>query len=408
MKEYRRKFIVLSLGLIAVVLIAVFVGIGIFVYRNTQRELQMTMRQVLAPWAPLDELPRMKPREEELSQNRAESVIVVFCSLRSNEMSVLSNQEGLSEAALTELVHKAKEMPSEYGRIQEENMFYYREQTTETLKLAFLPSSILFSAMLRLFWTFLLIFAAAMLLFYLICRYISGIAVQPLEKAIARETQFVTDISHDLKTPLTVILANNSILRQSPEKRISEQMSWVDSTEDAAQTMLSMVNDMLTLSSMENEKNNLSKEELDLSAAAEKTCLQLDSVAYERGLVLQEEIDGDLRIRGRKDYVSRVFSSLIENALKYEPKGGTVIVALKAEGPSAVFSVHNSSHIPEADLPHIFERFYRVDKARTSHSGFGLGLAIAKQMTESLGGSISVESGDETGTIFQVRFPLAE
>ena len=112
-------------------------------------------------------------------------------------------------------------------------------------------------------------------------------------------------------------------------------------------------------------------------------------------------------VEGDAGYLTRITSSLIENAVKYEPSGGEVRVRLAAEKNAAVYTVTNpGSCIAEADLPHIFERFYRADRARQG-DGFGLGLAIAKEMTESMGGAITAESAAETGTCFRARFPLA-
>lgn len=407
MKEYRSRFIRLSMGLIAAVLALALTGIAVYMYFDYNAELQATMKQVLAPF---DAVPAATDTGENAAgpEDSARSIVTVFYTPSTNRMTVLSNRAGLEDAMLSQLIAAASEQEESYGKLTAYDMIYYREQTMDTLKLAFVSAGYIRRAMTELAEILLAIFAGAMALFYGISRYIAGLAVRPLEEAMARERQFVADVSHDLKTPLTVILANGSILRDAPEKTVTEQMSWVDSTEAAARSMLSMVNEMLTLSQVDAERQTPRAEPVPLSPLAEKACLQLESVAFEKGVTLQDEIQPDVTVSGRPEYLSRITASLIENGVKYEPAGGTVRVSLKTERGKAVFSVCNpGAIIPPEDLPHIFERFYRGDKTRSSGTGFGLGLAIVKGMAESMGGAVSVESGGDKGTVFTLILPLA-
>lgn len=404
MKEYRRKFIRLSMGLIAAVLLLVFAGIEIYLYHEYNDTLHTTMEQVLKPLNSVSAPGALKAPEEDVS---SEAVTTVFYYPNSGQMTVLSRRGDLSEDELLELVHAASEREEAYGLLKDHEMIFYRETTMDTVKLAFTPKAYIRGQMTELTETLLAVFCAAMALFYGISRYISGLAVRPLEQAMEREAQFVADVSHDLKTPLTVILANGGILRESPEKTVGEQMSWIEGTDDAARRMLSMVNEMLTLSQVSGAARARKSLCVDFSALAEKACLQLESVAYEKGVILRDNIAEEIIVEGDPDYLMRIASSLIENAVKYEPSGGEIRVCLTAEKDSAIYAVTNpGSYIAEEDLPHIFERFYRADRARQG-SGFGLGLAIAKEMAQRMGGTITAESSKENGTSFYVRFPLA-
>ena len=215
----------------------------------------------------------------------------------------------------------------------------------------------------------------------------------------------MADISHDLKTPITVIKANNSILRSSPEATVGSQTQWLDSNDSATDNMLGIINEMLTLSQLEGEAPVVKKEPVNLSEAAEGAVLQLESVAYERGITLTDELEEGILIEADPDLVPRVIGGLLENALKYEPAGGLVSVTLHREKKNAVLSVRNKSSVIAAeDLPHVFDRFYRGDKTRGDKKGHGLGLSIVKKAAELCGGTITVTSAPETGTEFQVRF----
>ena len=246
-------------------------------------------------------------------------------------------------------------------------------------------------------------------LFFLISLWLSGLAAKPMEKAVEMERQFVADISHDLKTPITVVLANNSILRSSPEATVAEEMPWVESTDLAAKNMMTLVNEMLTLSSLESVERTVKKERVDLSSVTEKSVLQMESVAYDRGVTVESEVDPGAVLVADPDHVARIVDGLLENALKYEPDGGSVLLTLKRSRKKATLAVRNkSSFISKEDLPHVFERFYRGDKARADRKGFGLGLPIIRQMVLLSGGDLTVESDRETGTVFTAVFDTAE
>ena len=406
MKAYRRHFIRLSMGLIAAVLLLVFAGIEVYLYHDYKDALRDTMRQVLMPLNDAAGRGTMTEQNEDVSG--FDTITTVFYRPDSGEMTVLSGGGGIPEDALEDLVRAASEREESYGLLAEQGVIFYHESTMDMEKLAFTPREHIRRQMTELTEILLAVFCAAAALFYGISRYISGLAVRPLEQAMEREAQFVADVSHDLKTPLTVILANGAILRETPEKTVAEQMTWIEGTENAAHTMLSMVNEMLTLSKVSAASQAKTMERVDLTAVAEKACLQLDSVAYEKGVSLRDDIAEGIAVEGDAGYLTRITSSLIENAVKYEPNGGEVRVRLAAEKNTAVYTVTNpGSVIAEADLTHIFERFYRADRARQGH-GFGLGLAIAKEMTETMGGTLTAQSSPEKGTTFRARFPLAQ
>jgi len=219
------------------------------------------------------------------------------------------------------------------------------------------------------------------------------------------ERRFITDVSHDLKTPISVAVANNNIIKENPNSYVKEQTQWLRSTEDALNDMLNLINQMLTLSSLETLNVALPKETVNLSAAAEKCLLQLEAVIYEKGIDVRENVEKDLFFKTVPEYVQRIFTGLIDNAVKYEPSGGKIEVSLKREKGKFIYSVKNyGSVISENDIPHIFERFYRGDRARTANSGHGLGLAIIKQLADMINAEIRVASSDKDGTVFSVIF----
>lgn len=258
----------------------------------------------------------------------------------------------------------------------------------------------------------------ALIVFFLINIVFSQWATRPVAQSIHRQQQFTADASHELKTPLTVILANLSILRSHADSTVAEQMQWVESSEREAERMQTLVNDMLSLARARTAKGGApapeQMQQLDLSDLVEGEVLQFESVAFERGILLESSIKEGIMVRGDAEKLGRMASTLIDNACKYVEDNGLVDVALDVDasnmvkGPVARLRVHNTGEaIPADQLKHLFDRFYRADKARTGgKGGYGLGLAIGQQIAHEHNGEITVASSPEAGTTFTVTLPL--
>ena len=243
--------------------------------------------------------------------------------------------------------------------------------------------------------------------FFVIALFLSKWALKPVEEAWTAQRQFVADASHELKTPLTVVLANTSILLKHPDRSIASQSQWIESTQVEAENMQGLVNEMLELAQVES-RANVHHETFDFSELVDGETLQFESVAFERGCEFEESIAQGVTVNGDEQRLRKMTSTLIENALKYVDANGTVKIELTTSGSTAVLAISNTgSTISPDDLPHIFDRFYRTDKARTSgEGGFGLGLAIAREIAREHDGDITCAS-NEAGTTFTVTLPVA-
>ena len=237
--------------------------------------------------------------------------------------------------------------------------------------------------------------------FAVIGYFLSNWALRPVKEAWESQRQFVADASHELKTPLTVMLANNSILLKHPDSTIASQSQWIESSEVEAVRMQGLINEMLELAQVESRAGAV-RERMDFSDLVDGIGLQFESVAFERGCELECRIQEGIEVEGDENRLSKAVSTLVENALKYVDAGGRVDVELTRAGKNAQLAITNTgSVINEEDLPHIFDRFYRTDKARTSGAGgFGLGLAIAREIAREHGGDIACKSDAASGTTF--------
>lgn len=251
----------------------------------------------------------------------------------------------------------------------------------------------------------LAIFALSMGALFIVSYLLSGWALRPVEQAWEQQRRFVSDASHELKTPLAVILANAQILEREPGVSPSARR-WVQSTRDEATHMRELVEDLLTLARADEEavaadRNAEGVVQTDLSALVSGCCLEFDPVAFEKGCSISADLAPDVSAHVRPDDYRRVVRVLLDNATKYAPRGSAVLVALRRDGRRTRLTVSNLGEViaPE-DLEHLFDRFYRTDQARQRRGtgGFGLGLAIAKSLVEAGGGTISATSDARRGT----------
>lgn len=253
------------------------------------------------------------------------------------------------------------------------------------------------------------IVVVSMLALWFVVRELAKRAVKPVELAWDQQRRFISDASHELKTPLAVIIANLQIL-QKDKGLPGDSKHWIDITADEAAHMKTLVEDLLTLARADENKasgTTAKPQMVDFSFtdAVDNAVLEFDALAFERGCSIEADLQAGVMVNGDKVQLERVVKTLLDNATKYSEKDKPVKVTLKKTGKNALLEVNNSGPtIEQEDLEHLFDRFYRTDEARTRQQtgGFGLGLAIAKSIVDSHGGKIWATSSPSEGTTFHV------
>ncbi len=224
--------------------------------------------------------------------------------------------------------------------------------------------------------------------------------------------EFVANVSHELRTPLTTIkgYAETIIDTEEDEGRSgSPVQGFAQVIDKETDRMTRLVKDLLTLSQLDNTKQRLNCSSFDLMELAESITAKMNMAAKSRGHKLTFIPRSEsFSFFGDKDRIEQVITNIVSNAIKYTPDGGKIDVECGNDGQNALIRVtDNGIGIPKEDLPRIFERFYRVDKARSRQSGgTGLGLAIAKEITERHGGSIAIDSHMPNGTTVTIVLPM--
>lgn len=301
------------------------------------------------------------------------------------------------------------------GSFSDLELFYKKQTTGNTTYLAFADANSA-AGWKSLVLTLVGAAIVALAAFFVISLFFSRWALRPVEQTWRSQRQFIADASHELKTPLTVILADASIALEHPERTVESQRQWIEGIQIEGQRMQGLVEDMLTLAKHDTAEVDAQatmgkqQEKLDLAGMAQRAVLQFEAVAFERGVEINvaENSSAPVFIDGVQGDIERVLGILIDNACKYAEADGRVVVGTKREGKHAVVQVTNTgTPIPSSDLPHIFDRFWRADEARTSEAGgYGLGLSIARSIVEEHGGTLSAQSSAERGTTFTAKFPI--
>lgn len=240
--------------------------------------------------------------------------------------------------------------------------------------------------------------------------YMAAKNIKPLEILFAREHEFAADASHELRTPLTVLSLGVESLQNDDESKLSGFAQEVlRDMQHETKYMSRLIEALLTLARGDEENTPLARAKVDLTEVAVKVCNKMRPLAAKKGLGL-EYAAGDapqVFILGDKNKMEQLLIIFIDNAIKYS-ESGTITVTVDADSMHAVIKVMDEGiGISESDAQKIFERFYRVDKARSrAAGGFGLGLNIARIIVVRHGGTVSVKPRSPHGSIFTVRLPL--
>lgn len=237
---------------------------------------------------------------------------------------------------------------------------------------------------------------------YIIGKKISKTIVKPVEETFEKQKQFISDASHELKTPLAVIEANADVLENEVKSN-----KWIQYIQNEIESMNTLINELLTLTKIENIDNMRELKQINLSKELEIIVAMFESMAYEKEVIINSNIKENIETKANKEDIEHIVSTLLDNAIKHTKSKEQVIVELYREKNNIVIQIKNyGDPIPEDEREKIFERFYRIDKSRNrKEKRYGLGLAIAKSTVQKYNGKIEVLYKDNF-TIFKVNMPV--
>ena len=402
-RKLRWQFVAACMGLIAAVLAIVFGCVWVSAQNALEHSSHMALEQALSRRGG-DLLPGFR-------QNGGDDqVLLPYFTVQVWGSTVYvtgGTYSGLEDTdALTAILTDCLAQEADEGSLSDYSLRYLRQDDGLYTQIAFVDISLETAALRQMMASYLRIGLLSLLLLAGASFLLSLRVTRPVERAWRQQRQFFSDASHELKTPLTVILSNAEMLETSdlPER----ESRWRDNILSESRQMKTLVEEMLTLSRTEDAQRKPAVADVDLSDLSEDCALAFEPVAFEAGKPLSWDVTPGLTVSGDGEKLRRLLSILLDNAAKYGAAGEGIVLSLRAERSQAILSVANGSGghpIPPEELPRLFERFYRADASRGEQSGFGLGLPIAQAIAKEHHGALRAES-DERTTRFTFTLPL--
>lgn len=321
-----------------------------------------------------------------------------------NSIYVLANQffDLTEKDTLVSIVSSALTESGESGTINSGgySMRYLRMATPLGYRIAFVDLAQEESTIGNLAKNLLFICLGTLLLFFGVSLLLSRWAVRPVEQSWKQQRQFIADASHELKTPLAVILSSLDMLDHYSDAEPEKRQRWGENVRSSSRQMQTLVEELLVLARSDNATQQLHLADCDLNDIVEDSLLQFEPVAFEQGKRIEEQLDENFNVNGDAALLKRIVDIYLDNACKYSPEHSVIQVTLRNDGKRGLLSVRSEGEpIPQELLGRIFERFYRTDPSRTEE-GYGLGLAIATELARLHHGKVWAESDPEGNTFF--------
>lgn len=388
-QKLRFKFVLINMSIVTIMLCVILGLVFYFTSADLERESINMMESIAA-----------QPFQQGTPKELGEDVRLPFFTLQLGPRGELLSSGGgyydLSDGEfLDQLVEQIFSSPKRLGVLHEYNLRYYRMDTPASQYLVFADISSEKATLDGLRSTCLIIGGLSFFVFLWVSILLSKWAVRPVDKAWRQQRDFIAAASHELKTPLTVIMANAELM-QDPDYDEQNRLKFVDNILVMSRQMRRLVEQLLTLAQTDSARARDSFAPVELSHLVSQSALTFEPVFYEKGLSLSVQLEEKVQVAGDQEQLRQLLEILLDNAQKYSQPAGATAVSLRGRnqrGHCLLTVANQGPPIPQEELQAIFKRFYRMDKARSRTGSFGLGLSIAQGIVERHRGKIWAESG---------------
>lgn len=385
-------------GITAVLLVVILGLILGFVYYSTEAALRSDSLTRLEEIG--DANTRPAGPHKRLDPEKMDGCFVIQIQL--DGIYVAMGQESLisDPQQLEAILEEAQATGKPSGVLQERELRYLKLEEKPGVEYAFMDISGELQTLSRLATTCVIIFLVGSGVFFFISVFLARWATWPVEQAWEQQRQFVADASHELKTPLTVILTNAEMLVQD-DRDEQDRIRFASSILVMSRQMRGLVEELLDQARVDNDAVRAEWKRVDLSKLVSDAVLPFEPVYFEAGRSLDSQIQPGIGITGSPRHLRQVVEILLDNGCKYSTPGGTVVLRLERSHRGCLLSVTSpGTALTQQQCVDVFKRFYRVDSARKMDSSYGLGLSIAKGIVEQHKGKIWVQSQEGQNTFF--------
>lgn len=388
----RRKFISISMISIFIVFSCIFISLMVFTKIQTNRSVDMLVDTISSNdgvFPKFDSskqrMPVQMPYSDVITEETQFSTRFFSVWLDDQKQIVNTNMDSVStitEQDVEDYTDKVLKRGKERGWIGD---YRYRIMDTENgTTVVFVNGNTYNNTSNRLLFTALLVLLGSASLILILTVVVSKRAVRPVAESYEKQRQFITDANHELKTPLTLILSNLDIVESELGKN-----EWLDDIRSEGERMGLLINQLVTLSRMDESTDSVMREEFNLSSAVADTVSEFESLAEERSHTLTSSISPSVYYYGDESLIRRLTAILLDNAIKYCDAGGNIQLSLTCRRHQVLTVENTYQDVDKLELNRLFDRFYRADKARTFSGSFGIGLSIAQSIVKSHKGSIA-------------------
>ncbi len=405
-KKVRLKLTLINITVVGIILLLFFSGIYILMKRNTQMQSEQQLSSYTAAIAMQNQRPNPAPPFKQTNDFFFVKYIQNGIVERSQYIPVTDEQlETLLSEVLNTTANKGiAALPSE--------RFRYCLSISPGMRIvtvAFMSTQPEDEIFARLRMILLFVGLTGLLVVFVSSLFMAGRALVPIKDSWERQKNFVADASHELRSPLAVIQTSVELVMDNKNETVDSQIKWLENIQAENTRMTKLVNDLLTLARADSDQKLMEKKYFPLNNALNSAVTVMEPVAVKNGVHLTLKQNSDIEIYGDESKLKQLVVILIDNAIKYTPSGGSAEVVLKkCDNHAELYVSDTGEGIESEHIKKIFERFYRVDKARSrENGGTGLGLSIADWIVKEHKGSISVSSTPGNGTTFKVRLPLS-
>ena len=394
-KKLRVKFVTTLMILFTAIVIAIFSAIYIGISKNGEYMIFTQLSDTLngMKMSPNGEIDwRGKPFNN--------TTFIIYDS--KNSRLLYNDAYNMDEDTLVNIVQKAINNKKEKGFIKcnSYNFAYLYRNGPRGIEMVFQDSTIHLNTIKRLVITSFIVGPISLIFLFIVSIFIANKSIKPVEAAYNSQKRFIADASHELKTPLAIINTNIELINSNEEDTIKNQKKWINYISFQTERMSNLVNNLLYLAKADNNEVLGVISKFNLSDAIMSQLLSFEAIMYENNLMLDSDIQNDIEFIGDKESINQLIGILMDNAIKHSYEKSSIKVELKERKQKILLSVTNEGDtIPKEDIDKIFDRFYRVDKARSREKGgYGLGLSIAKSIVEKYKGKVGVTSENNITT----------
>lgn len=379
-KKLKLKFLSVNMIIVTVMLIVIFGLIIFFTASASEKENLQQLRAALS-------MPPHSDHAEDAPPSLPYQIFVIQQTPRGQLVVSGNGDYKIAEEIFSAAIASGKRE----GVLKEYNLRFCVMNTPVDKSVSFSDLSVEQAMLFRLVRTCIFISLLALGAFFIVSLILARWIVRPMETAWEQQKQFAADASHELKTPLTVIITNAELLRSNKygeEKRTR----FAESILTMAEQMRGLTESLLELARSD-ARTEIAFEIVDFSELTADSALPFEPLFFEKGLTLRCETEKGITVKGSRSQLSRLTDILLDNALKYSYPNTEAVLSLKKRGNACILSMESHGDtISKSDLKNIFKRFYRADKVRGMNKSYGLGLSIAENIVKEHGGRIYAES----------------